>query len=273
MKKINSLKGVRMYQVLIGSLATIFSVGAMAGDPTPTQIMTKASEARKLDGAESVMSLTIISKGGDKRVREIAMVSKIYDGGNTEKKLFRFLGPADVKGTGILTYDHEKKDDDMWIYLPALRKTRRIVSSDKGKNFMGSEFTYADMNTPILSNYNMKVVKSEKVNGADCFVIEMLPKNDKVKDEEGYSKKHVWIGKSDYMLRKSVFWDLDGELLKELNVKSVKLVDSKKKRYRAMHMEMVNKQNGRKSIFATKKIENAPNAKDEYFSTSYLERP
>ena len=273
MRKNHWLKGNGVNQLLVVSLMTIISFGATAGDLTPKQIMEKTSEARKLDGSESVMSLTIYSKDGDKRVREIAMVSKVYDNGDTEKRLYRFLNPADVKGTGILTFDYEKKDDDTWIFLPALRKTRRIVSSEKGKAFMGSEFSYADMNTPILDNYNLKIVKEEKVDGADCYLIEVLPKNKKIGEEEGYSKKHVWVGKSDFMIRKSAFWDLDGELLKELTAKNIKMVDAKKKRYRSMYMEMVNKQNGRKSVFETKKIENAPNAKDEYFTTQYLERP
>jgi hypothetical protein len=273
MKRNESMQRIRTKQILIVVTAMLLSAVATAGGLTPKQIMEKVSQARKLDGSESVMSLTIYSKGGDKRTREIAMVSKVYDNGNTEKRLYRFLSPADVKGTGILMYDYEKKDDDTWIFLPALRKTRRIVSSEKGKNFMGSEFSYADMNTPILDNYKLKSLKEEKVGGADCYVIEVLPKNSKVADAEGYSKKHVWVGKSDFMLRKSVFWDLDGELLKELTAKKVKMVDSKKKRYRSMYMEMVNKQNGRKSVFETKKVENAPNAKDEYFTTQYLERP
>jgi outer membrane lipoprotein-sorting protein len=267
------LKGISAKQLLIASLATFVSFGASAGSLTPKQIMQKVSEARKLEGSESVMSLTIYSKGGDKRVRDIAMVSKVYDGGKTEKRLYRFLSPADVKGTGILMFDYETKNDDTWIFLPALRKTRRIVSSEKGKAFMGSEFSYADMNTPILDNYKLKILKEEKVGGVDCYLIEVLPANSKVADEEGYSKKHVWVGKSDFMIRKSVFWDLDGEVLKELTAKKIEMVDKKKKRYRAKYMEMVNKQNGRKSVFETKKIESAPNAKDEYFTTQYLERP
>ena len=240
---------------------------------TPKQILEKAFESRVLDGSEAVMSLTIVNSKGQKRVREIAMVTKMYDKGKTEKKLFRFLSPADVKGTGILAFDYDKKDDDMWIFLPALRKTRRIVSSEKSKAFMGSEFSYADMSSPIVENYKLKILKEEKVGGTDCWSIEMLPKNDKVADEEGYSKKILWIGKSDYMLRRTLFYDLDGELLKELIGKNIVLVDSNKKRYRAKHMEMVNKQNKRSSIFKTKKIEFSPDAQDDYFTTTYLERP
>ena len=272
MKKSNQKRNFGISLLIAGCIVSGASVAA-AVDPSPKKIMENASTARMLDGSEAVMSLTIVNEKGQKRVRDIAMASKTFDGGKTEKRVFKFLSPADVKGTGVLIFDYESKDDDMWIYLPAMRKTRRIVSSDKSKNFMGSEFSNADMNTPILDNYKLKTLGSEKVDGVDCYKIEALPKNDKVADEEGYSKKIVWVGKTDFMIRKSVFYDLDGALLKELTVKKIQLVDKGKKRYRGMHMEMVNKQNNRKAIFETKKIENSPNVKDEIFTTQYLERP
>lgn len=270
MRKNKRLQNNKAMCVIVASMVTLFSLAAFANDPSPKDIMQKAGDARKLTGSEAVMKLLIFSKKGEQRKREIAMATKTA--GGTEKRVYKFLAPADVKGTGVLTFDHDKKDDDTWIYLPALRKTRRIVSSDKGKKFMGSEFSYADLNTPILSNYKLKLLKTEKAGGTDCYVVEMLPANDKVADEEGYSKKIVWVGKSDYMIRKSEFYDLDGALLKVLTMKNIKLVDKKSKRYRAMYSEMVNKQDGRKSIFETVKIENSPDVKDDIFTTAYLER-
>jgi outer membrane lipoprotein-sorting protein len=257
--------------IIVGLLLGTFT--AQAADPTPIQIMQNASDVRKLDGSESVMSLTIIDEKGEKRTREIAMAAKTYDNGQTEKRVYRFLSPADVKGTGVLAFDYDSKDDDMWIFLPALRKTRRIVSGEKSKSFMGSEFSNADMNTPILDNYKLTLKGVEKVDGADCYSIEVLPKDKKVGSEEGYSKKIVWVAKADFTIRKSDFFDADGKLLKELIVKNVKVVDKAKNRYRGMYMEMTNKQNNRRSVFETTKIENSPNISDDHFTTQYLERP
>ncbi len=255
------------------ALWTVLSNAAMAEEKASArQIMDKVTENRRLDGSEGRSTMTIYNEKGQKRVRKLAMVTKTYDGGKTEKKLSRFLAPADVKGTGFLAYDYEKKDDDMWMYLPSLRKTRRIVSSEKSKSFMGSEFSYNDMNIPNLDDYNFKHVKEEKTDGVDCWVIESLPKSEEIAEEDGYSKKTLWIGKTDYVLRKGVYYDLDGELLKELNAENVKLIDPEKKRYRAMKMQMVNKQNGRKSDMVTEAIELNRNVKDEYFTARYLER-
>lgn len=234
--------------------------------------MAKWADSRKLDGSEAVVKMSII-KGANKREYELSMATKMFDGGKTEKRIYRFLAPSDVKGTGILVYDYESKADDVWVYTAALRKTRRVVSSQRSKSFMGSEFSYADLNIPQLSDYSYKTLKSESIKGADCWLIEMLPKSSSTAKEEGYSKKHFWVQKSNYAVRQGVFFDLSGKRHKKLIADDVKLVDAGKKKYRTMRMEMINEQNGRRSIFETKKVSNAPNTKNEFFSTSYLERP
>ncbi len=239
---------------------------------TARQIMEKVAENRKPDGSEAVMTMEMYNAKGQKRVRKFALITKLYEGGKTEKKLSRFIEPADVKGTGLLTFDYDKKDDDIWLFMPALRKTRRIVSSEKSKSFMGSEFSYWDMNIPNLDDFNYKIVKEEKLKGVDCWVLETTAKNEDVADEAGYQKQVLWVGKPDFAPRKGLFYDLDGELLKELSTQNVKLIDPQKKQYRPMVMEMKNKQSGRRSVLRINKIEVNRNVKDDYFTTRYLER-
>jgi hypothetical protein len=254
-------------------LSMLNPISAVQAGPNGQEIMSKWAESRKLDGSEAVVKMSIFDAKGSSRVRELSMATKLFDAGKTEKRIYRFLSPADVKGTGVLVYDYEDKGDDIWVFLPALRKARRVVSSERSKAFMGSEFSYADLNIPELNDYNYKVAKEEKVGGADCWVVEVTPKTPEIGKSEGYSKKLYWVEKANYAVRKGEFSDLEGKLLKVLTADNVKLVDSEKKRYRTMKMEMVNKQDGRKSIFETTKIANAPNTKDEYFTTGYLERP
>jgi len=239
---------------------------------TAKQIVDRSFEATKLAGAEATSTMTIIDSKGRERIRKIAQVTKLYDNGDTEKKLIRFLAPADVKGTGMLTFDYKVKDDDIWLYMPALRKTRRIVSSEKAKSFMGSEFSYADMTPPNLDDFNFKLLGEPEVNGTPCYQIEMIPNNDDIADENGFSKKISFIGKEDFVIRKAIYYDLDESLLKELTVKAIKLLDIANNKYRPMEMEMVNLQNDRKSTFKIDKIQFNPKVKDEFFSTRYLER-
>ena len=258
---------------LFAMLALLLSGTAQADKaPSAREIMDKVTTTRKLDGSEAVIKMTVLGEGGQAREREISMATKLYDGGKTEKRIYRFLSPADVQGTGILVYDYEAKPDDVWIYLPALRKTRRVVSSQRAQSFMGSEFSYGDLNIPSLDDFNYTLVKEEASGGEPCYVIDLVPKSKEIAEAEGYSKKTYWVSKAKMAVLRGLYYDKDGKLLKELIAQDIKLLDPKNKRYRAMHMEMINKQNGRKSVFETKKVAFSPTTKDDYFTTAYLER-
>src|SRR5262247_396105 len=163
------------------------------GGPSPREIMEKVTVTRKLDGSEAVVKMTVMDDKKQTRERDITMATKLYDGGKTEKRIYRFLSPADVQGTSVLVFDYEAKADDVWIYLPALRKTRRIVSSQKTQSFMGSEFSYGDLNIPPLDDYNYTLVKEEDYGGEGCFVVDVVPKKKETGTEEGYSKKTFWV--------------------------------------------------------------------------------
>ena len=243
-----------------------------AAAPSAREIMDKVALTRKLDGSEAVVKMVLHGDGAP-RERKITMATKLFDGGKTEKRIYRFLSPADVQGTGVLVFDYETQADDVWIYLPALRKTRRIVSSQKSQSFMGSEFTYGDLNIPPLDDYNYTLVKEEDYGGEGCFVVDVVPKKKETGTEEGYSKKTYWVSKAKFAIRKGLYYDAGGALLKELKADDIKLLDPKKNRYRAMKMEMTNKKNGRRSVFESEKVTLAPDTKDEFFTPRYLERP
>ena len=256
---------------LLAALLLIICVNLNAQDNlTGRQIMEKQKEASKLEGSEMVGTLKIINQKGRERIRKTSIATKSY-GNDINKRIIIFLYPADVKGTGMLVFDYENKNDDMWIYMPALRKTRRIVSSEKGKSFMGSEFTNADISTPNLDDFNYKKLGTEQVN-VDCWKIESTPKDEDIADENGYSKRIIYIGKKDFVIRKTVYYNLDNELHKILEAKNIKLIDTENKKYMATEMTMSNKQNGRKSIWIIEEIVVNPNIKDEYFTTDYLEK-
>ena len=172
------------------SLVAAFGTGllpalpeASGAGPSAREIMDKVALTRKLDGSEAVVKMVMFGDGAT-RERKITMATKLFDGGKTEKRIYRFLSPADVQGTGVLVFDYETQSDDVWIYLPALRKTRRIVSSQKSQSFMGSEFTYGDLNIPPLDDFNYTLVKEEDYGGEGCFVIDVLPKKPETGKEE-----------------------------------------------------------------------------------------
>ena len=255
-------------------ILTVFLAGDLRAqsDLSPREIADRSFKATKLRGAEAVSNMTIIDGKGRERVRRIAQVSKLVDGGKTEKRLIRFLSPADVKGTGLLVFDYEDRDDDMWLYMPALRKTRRIVSSEKAKSFMGSEFSYADITPPTLDDFTFHLLGKETVDGLDCWKIEMTPRDEEIADEIGFSKRISYIRSDILVLKKAVYYDVDGELHKELVVEEIREMDPENHKYRPIHMHMTNLQNNRKSILIIEEIAFKPDVAESYFTTRYLER-
>lgn len=236
------------------------------------QIQEKSIEVTRVEGMEAISKLTIINQNGQERIRQMAVVTKLFDNGNTEKKLIRFTSPADVKGIGFLTYDYNVKNDDKWIYMPALRKTRRIISSENAKSFMGSEFSYADMTLPNVDEYNYTLLGEEVIKGIPCYKLEIIPANDDVMDANGFSKKISFIGKADFVLRKNIYYDLFGDKEKVMDVESIVEVDKTNHKYKLKKMVMTNVQNNRKSISEIQQVKFNPEIPDEYFTTRFMER-
>jgi hypothetical protein len=241
-------------------------------EPDAKQIMRQSNDAMKLTGSESITTLSVFDNKGNKRVRKFSSATKTDMRQSATKSVMRFLEPADVRGTGILIFDYDDKDADMWIYMPSLRKTRRIVSSEKTKSFMGSEFTNADITTPNLDDYAYKLIGSETIATLECWKIEITPVNTTIADASGYARKIVYIGTSDYVARRTEFFDPDNKLIKVLNVATVKTLDAKNKKYQATDILIENVQNGRSSRFVIDTIILNPNIKDDYFTPAYLEK-
>ena len=217
---------------------------------------------------EMTATLTIRDGKGNERMRQIANASRQF--GDVTKTLMKFLAPAEVKGTAMLIYDYEDRSDDMWIYLPALRKTRRIVSSEKGKSFMGSEFSNADMARPNLDQFEHKILGSATLAGKDCWKVESACLDEDIEDELGYSKQVAYIEKGSYLTRQVDYYDFDGELFKVMTLNDYqKQVNGK---YFSFRMEMNNRQNGRSSVIAINRFQLGSKLAESYFSTANLEK-
>ena len=162
--------------------------------------------------------MTIENSRGNQRVREIKQFVKSVKNG--EKKIMFFLSPADVKNTSFMTwsYDEKGKSDDQWIYLPALKKVKRISSDSKGDYFMGSDFTYDDLGDRHPMDDTHTILREEVVNGEETIVIESVPKD----EEYMYSRTVTWVVKDSWIGLKKEFYDEDDELLKILTVEGQK---------------------------------------------------
>ena len=154
---------------------------------TAYEIMKKVDQRYTGETIEQTSTLVLIDKKNRKRERKLKGFTKEVSTGT--KSISFFLSPSDVKNTSYLSYnwDDPSKDDDSWLYLPSLQKTNRISGGDRSNSFMGSDFTYADLDGVEIEDYTYKIVKdSDVVDGADCWLIEATPKSKDVIKETGY---------------------------------------------------------------------------------------
>jgi hypothetical protein len=243
----------------------------LAPQDNPREIVKKSRDQARVSGMEAKSVLEIHDGKGNTRVRETSMASKLYSDG-TEKRVIVFLSPADVKGTSMLINDYPGKEDDMWIYMPALRKTRKIVSSEKNKNFMGSEFTNADLATENLDDFTYSLEGTEKIGDQNCWKIKLTPATPALAAENGISFKITWISQSDYVPRKTIFHGPDGAPVRELLYSGIRLLDKAKNKYMVTHMEIKNLKNNRFSIMDMPEVLLNPQVKDEYFTLTFIEK-
>jgi hypothetical protein len=192
------------------------------------------------------------------------MTTKSFSEG-LEKRMIKFLEPADVRGTAMLVVDNRNSADEMWIYLPALKRTRRIVSSEKGKSFMSSEFTNADMSSPTLSDFvNRHIAGSGKNN---MWIIESIPVNEDKEDEYGYSRKVSYIDMDSYQVQKMEFYNFDNEMYKTIEIKSVS-----EGKYMIRDMIASNHVTDRQSEIVFRNITEQVKVDDTFFTVQNLER-
>ncbi len=267
-------KGKREGLRIIRRIAMVFILFMLAVISTSAQgakeIISKSHAVVKVSSFEAISTLTITDAKGNQRIRENTMASMSMPDG-TEKRIIKFLSPAEVKGTGILIYDYPEKDDDMWIYLPALRKTRRIVSQEKSKSFMGSEFSNANMTAPGLEDFAYRIIGEEPLEGNACYLIESVPVSTDLEDQYGYAKSVSWVDKNSYLVHQTRYFDFDGELFKTIENKEFKKLGEERDSYMVTHMLALNHSNKRSSEMVMKQIAVTP-TKESYFTVAYLEK-
>jgi outer membrane lipoprotein-sorting protein len=184
------------------------------------------------------MKMILRNRHGQESIREIR-VTNLEVEGDGDKGLTVFDQPRDVKGTAFLSYSHALEPDEQWIFLPALKRVKRISSSNKSGPFMGSEFAYEDISSFEIPKYNYLYLRDEMLDGMDCFVLELRPQY----EYSGYSKSHVWIDKAEYRPQRIDYYDRKDSLLKTQRFKDYQQYLGQY--WRAHTMTMENLQNGK----------------------------
>ncbi len=250
----------------ISALLFIFSIGLFS--QTAKEISQKSIDAIDVGNMEMISTINIRDTKGNNRVRQITTASKQF--GEVSKMIIRFIAPADVKGTSILVYDYEKESDKMWIYLPAIRQVRRVVSTEKGKSFMGSEFTNSDMSKPNPDNFDYSILGTEIYEGKSCWKIETTCKTEAIASENGFKKSISYIDKSNYVCYKVEYFDIQGKLQRIQTIGKYKKQPNGN--YFAYNMSMENVKTGRKSEMIIDKFQTGSQLPETAFAPTALEK-
>ncbi|KQC11908.1 MAG: hypothetical protein APR54_10415 [Candidatus Cloacimonas sp. SDB] len=229
------------------------------------EIMQKVYERPTGNDQTAELTMILINSRGNERERLIQQYQKDY--GDVEKKIMFFIAPADVHNTAFMNWSYTEagKDDDQWIYLPALKRIKRISSDSKSDYFMGSDFTYDDLGDrhPVQDEHT--VLREEEFEGEMCYVVESIPKeNDYI-----YSKTISWVVQDSWLGKKKEFYDEDGDLLKILTVKQVEKI---KDFDIITNSEMHNVQSDHKTIMMLKDVKLDSGIDDSNFTERMMKR-
>jgi len=249
----------------------LLALPARGATESAEKVMQRNFTANKLKTVKNSVAMTLTSERGGVRERKLDLVGKLQPNGVDYNLAISFIYPPDIKGTGFLQIEHPN-EDDLWIYLPALQKSRRLVSKDKKDSFFGSDFSYGDMLQPRVELYRHKLVGSETVDGHPCHLIESVPRNETEAANSGYARKLLWIRKDNFMECRIQYFDAGGALLKTQTVTEHKQVDPGGNGWLALRREMVNHRTQHKTQLVFSNVLVGQAIPDRFFTTRTLEK-
>ncbi len=259
-------------QALLAGLAVAIALGAgpvVAQDRSVPTGIEVAQEADQRDAGfndvTSELTMLLRNRNGDESSRRMRNLTLEVDG-DGDQTLVIFDEPRDVAGTAFLNYTHRQGPDDQWLYLPALRRVKRITSNNRSGPFMGSEFAYEDISSQEVEKYTYDFMSAETVDGVPLYVIERVPTD----EDSGYTRQVVWYDQAEYRLQKVDFYDRKNDLLKTLTYHEYQQYFDQY--WRADRMEMVNHQTGKSTTLSFTNYQFRTGLTDRDFDQSALRR-
>ena len=215
--------------------------------------------------SSSDMTMNLINRKGDVVSRKLRF-KRLEVPEDGDKSIAVFESPRDVKGVAILSYAHKVKSDDQWLYLPALKRVKRIASKNKSGPFLGSEFSFEDFCFQEVEKYEYKYIGEEDYLNLKCFIIERTP----LDPYSGYTKQLVWIDQENYLIHKIHLFDRKSFHLKTQKFEEYKLYEGFF--WQPHKVEMINHQNGKSSILLFENVKLNSGFTDRDFTQNSLKR-
>jgi len=267
--------------LLLLSLLSICSANSFAESPASNPENTLptgdqvAAHINSRDEGEAVsrkLSIVMRDKRGKTRHRETRSYRKYY--ADEKRTVIFYLSPKNIKDTAFLTYDYSdpELEDNQWLYLPALRKVRRISASDRGDYFLGTDMTYEDIKLETrvsTADFNFETIDTCEVDGYPGLQIEGTPKNQAIAKELGYSKTLSCVDKAVWMVRQSQFWDIKGNLLKTVIVSNIEQIQGI---WSQQNIDVENHKTGHSTSLTFSDIDYQSPVPDDIFTTNAIKR-
>jgi len=258
-----------MQKALLTTLISLTFSTLISANPAEDKGLQIAHEVDRHDQGwldmSTNMKMVLRNRQGDESIREIRIKS-LEVNGDGDKSITIFDTPADVKGTSFLSYSHAITPDDQWLYLPALKRVKRINSANKSGPFMGSQFAYEDLASFEVDKYKYKYIKDDKFKNIDTFIVENYPQY----KHSGYTRQLVWIDQARYIPLKVEYYDRKNTLLKTLTFSNYnQYLD---KYWRAHEQSMENHQNGKITLLTFSNYQFRKGLSDTNFTRNSLKR-
>lgn len=249
--------------------AFLLLAGSALFAQTAEEIARHANDVADAKTSSYTAVLTLTDKNGKVRTRELGAYT--MKDGTTDKSVLVFRTPKDVAGVSYLSFDYPDKpdgsatDSDSWLYLPAMKKVRRVSGSGKDDDFQGTDFTYDDLGNRSLAKDTFAILGEEKVENADCWILEYTAKDTKAK----VSRRVLWISKENYIAYKGQFFDRQNKLQKEMTCENITKVDGY---WTVLKKTMRNVQTDHQTVYELKDVVYDKTVDANYFTVSALER-
>ena len=211
--------------------------------------------------------MRLISKGGGERIREMIMLRLDREDGGEQKYFLYFLQPGDVRDMTFMVWKHPQRDDERWLFIPAIKLVRRIAANDKRSSFVGSDFSYEDVSGREVEEDDHTFVREETRNGRPVFVIRSVPQDDKSSD---FSYRLAWIDKENSVLWQEEYYDKRSQLYRVFTADEVKQVEGQ---WTTVKRTMKNVQNGHRTEVTFVEVDYNVGLDDSLFSERYLQNP
>ena len=257
---------MKLFTLFIGLLLTQLALADLTAD----EIMKANNKQIKVADESVVIDMTLINKKGKERKRVITLSTQT-NSKDEQNSLIKFNSPKNISGTGLLTLEHTDAEDDQWLYLPALKRSRRISSANQTDSFMGTDFTYEDLSTEDLSAFKYTLMGEENLDNESNYLIKAEPINEEEAQDSGYSHRLLWVRKSDFIVSQIKYFDKQGKLSKILTAKDIQPIpNTPVSRARQVVMKNLNTQHTTELEYKNFKINQGKS--DNEFSMRSLER-